>query len=83
MCWYIIKYVWKQGKWIASDTYTGIDLVTKSSKGDRVLLKCMQVYKASKKLSVWIVPNSNKGTILNEVPKLELEPLQDKRPENP
>ena len=36
--WYLVDFVWKRGKWIASDAITDIDLVATSSSGERVSL---------------------------------------------
>ena len=65
-CWCLIEYFQKWGKWVASGAGTGVYLVDASSKGDRVSLKRMQSHEASKMLGPQVLPNSNKGTILNE-----------------
>ena len=64
--WYLVDFVWKRGKWIASDATTDIDLVATSSSGERVSLKRLQAHQASKMLGVWIAPDGNHKTIVRE-----------------
>ena len=36
--WYVIEYVWRHGKWVASDSDLDMDLVATDDHGERVAL---------------------------------------------
>ena len=58
--WYLIDFVWKRGKWIATDPMLGLDLVATDSKGERISLQHLRCNEASQMLGVWITPNGDK-----------------------
>ena len=44
--WYMVDYVWKRGRWVATDAGTTLDLVATSSSGERVSLKRLHAHEA-------------------------------------
>ena len=48
--WYLIEYVCKRGKWVASDTNLEVDLVVVSSTGEFLSLKILQANESFKML---------------------------------
>ena len=57
--WYLVEYVWKRGKWKASD-YTGtMDLVAAGSDGEMVSLQKLRCDEAAEMLGIWLAPNGD------------------------
>ena len=57
--WYLIYYVWKRGKWIASDPQLNIDLIASDKNDDRISLSHLRSNEAAEVLGVWLAPNRN------------------------
>ena len=64
--WYLIEYIWKNGKWVANEAGLDLDLVATSTSGDLVSLKRLHAHEASEMLGVWVAPNGNKETIIEQ-----------------
>ena len=61
--WYLIEYVWKHRKWVASDPELDIDSVATEKHGERVGLSHFKC--AAEILRVWLAPNGNRKNILS------------------
>lgn len=68
--WYLIEYVWKRGKWVATDVDKEIDLVAKDSLGNTVSLKRLHFNESSKMLGVWLSPDGNQVKFITDLKKL-------------
>ena len=58
--WYIMDFVWKRGRWEASDALENIDLVATGCDGERVSLQRLRCNVAAEMLGIWLSPNGNK-----------------------
>ena len=65
--WYMVDYVWKRGRWVATDAGTTLDLVATSSSGERVSLKRLHAHEASKMLGIFIAPDGNKKALIKDL----------------
>ena len=68
--WYLIEYVWKRGKWEATDAGNDLDLVAKDTSGNIVSLKRLHCHESSKMLGVWIAPDGNQVKLIEELKKI-------------
>ena len=62
--WYLIKYVWKRGKWVATNAEKELDLVAKDSLGNTVSLKRLHYDESLKMLGVWLAPGGNQVKLI-------------------
>ena len=61
--WYLIDYVWKRCKWIASGPQLNIDLISSDKNVHRIALSHLRSNEAAEILGVGIAPNGdNKNT---------------------
>ena len=44
--WYLVEYIWKKGKWVASDANLDLDLVATSTDGESVSLRRLHANEA-------------------------------------
>ena len=65
--WYLIDYVWKRGKWIATDPQLNIDLVATNKNGERIALSHLRSDEAAQMLGVWLAPNGDNKKIIKEL----------------
>ena len=68
--WYLIEYVWKRGKWEATDAENELDLVAKDTSGNIVSLKRLYCHESSKMLGVWIAPDGNQVKLIEDLKKI-------------
>ena len=62
--WYLIDYIWNNGKWIAQDAGTDLELLAPTPTGDSVSLNRLYADEASEMLGVWVAPNGNKDKLI-------------------
>ena len=67
--WYLIDYVWKRGKWVASDPDVNLDLVANDVDGTRVSLSRLRCDEAAQMLGVWIAPSGDNTKIVQSLKK--------------
>ena len=65
--WYMIEYVWRRGKWIATDASDNLDLVATSSSGEIISLKRLHSNESSKMLGIHITPDGNKDALITDL----------------
>ena len=71
--WYLVKFVYCRGKWVAQDAELDAELIAKSETGEDVPLQRLHVEEASKMLGVWIAPDGNNIKIVQELKKAACE----------
>ena len=71
--WYLIDYVWKRGKWVASDPDVNLDLVANDVNGTRVSLSRLRCDEAAQMLGVWIAPSEDNTKIVQSLKKDALQ----------
>ena len=59
--WYLIEYVWKRGKWVASDSMQNLDLVATVSDKNEVSLQRLRCNTAAEMLGIWLAPSGDKS----------------------
>ena len=62
---YLVDYVWKHGKWIATDPDVGIDLLATDISGERIALSHLRCDEAAEMLGVWMAPNGNRRKLVS------------------
>ena len=62
---YLINYIWKQGKWIATDPDISIDLMAYDMNGKRIRLSHLRCDEAVKILGVWMDPDNNSKKVVS------------------
>ena len=62
--WYLVEYIWKKGKWVASDAHLDLDLVVTSTGGESVSLQRLHMDKVSEILGVWVAPDGNRSKVV-------------------
>ena len=65
--WYLIDYVWKRGKWVASDPEVNFDLVATDVDGSRVSLSRLRCDEAAEILGVWMALSGNNKQIIKSL----------------
>ena len=65
--WYMIEYVWKRGKWVATDAGNDLDLVATSATGEAISLKRLHANQSSKMLGIYISPDGNKEALITDL----------------
>jgi len=63
--WYLIDFVWKRGKWVASDPHSNLDLIASDKNGDRIALSHLRSDEAAEMLGVWLAPNGDNKKIIS------------------
>jgi len=65
---YLVEYVWKHGKRIASDADTGdFDLVTRNADNEYISLTRLNCNDESEMLGLWMSPSGNKMKMINSL----------------
>ena len=64
---YLIEYVWKHGKWTASDPDIPIDLMATDMSGQRIALSHLRCNEAAEMLGVWMAPNGDRTKLISEL----------------
>ena len=62
--WYMIDYVWKRGKRVASDPQLNIDLVATNTNGESVTLSHLRSDEAAEMVGVWLAPSGDNNKII-------------------
>ena len=68
-----MEYVWKRGKWVASDAENEIDLVATDCSGNNISSKQLHCHQASQMFGVWLAPDDNKSKIITEPKNATIE----------
>ena len=63
--WYLVEYVWKQGKWVASDAGQDLNLQATGPNGRVENLKYLSASKSAEMLGVWMSPSGDKTKIIS------------------
>ena len=71
--WYLVDYVWKRGRWVATDALHDIDLVATGLDGNVVSLNRLRCDEAAEMLGIWLAPDGNKNKILSVLKSSALE----------
>ena len=64
---YLVDYVWKRGKWVASDPEVALDLEGSDMSGDRKKLTHLRSNEAADMLGVWMAPDGNRKKLVMEL----------------
>lgn len=64
---YLIDYIWKQGKWVATDPDIGIDLMADDISGKRLTLFRLRCDEAAEMLGVWMAPDGSRSKVASEL----------------
>ena len=67
--WYMIDYVWKHGRWVATDSGENLDLLATTTTGTRISLKRLHANEASKMLGIYVAPDGNNTAQITELKK--------------
>lgn len=66
--WYMVEYVWKHGKWIASDADLGdFDLVARAADGEFISLTRLNCDDKSEMLGLWMSPSGQNKKMINSL----------------
>jgi len=66
--WYMVEYVWKHGKWIASDADLGdFDLVARAADGEFISLTRLNCNDESEMLGLWMCPSGRNTKMINSL----------------
>ena len=62
--WYLVEYVWKRGKWVATDAGDNLTLQATGPDGQLEDLKYLSVTESAEMLGVWMSPSGNKTKLI-------------------
>ena len=71
--WYLVDFVWRRGKWVATDALQDGDLVAYNKNGEEISLKRLCCSEAAEMLGLWMAPNGSTTRLLNGLKSKALE----------
>lgn len=64
---YLLGYIWKNGKWVASDPVIDMELVVTDTNGEMMIVLQHRCYESAKKLGVWMALDGNRKKLFSEL----------------